>query len=405
MKVLWLSHFLLFPETGYGGLQRSRNLLKSICNQHEVILVCLYRDVDKYLVPDLRVAEKDLKNYCKKVIFIPHNLTIIKKFILLFKSFITNIPYSVYIYKSRSFNKDIYKLISNTVIDLIHTDTIGLFEALLGNNMAINVLNHHDIESHKLYRRYSNEKNVFKRLFFLHEYRCMYKYEQYYCNNYHLNIVVSEMDRDRLKMISKNINIKVIENGVDSEYFAYHSRDCNSKELIFTGAMDYYPNTNAMLYFCNQIWPKLKERFADLKLIIIGKNPPIQIISLINKIKDIELLGYVEDIRPYIKRAKVFICPIMEGGGTRIKILDAFSQGIPVVSTEIGAEGLHLENGKHIFLANTAAEFVEKVSELIENNELSRKISINARKLIEENYSYKYIGEKLAKAYEETLRK
>ena len=169
--------------------------------------------------------------------------------------------------------------------------------------------------------------------------------------------------------------------------------------------MDYYPNSNAMLYFCKQIWPNLKERFTDLRLIIIGKNPPVQIISLIKNMEGIELLGYVEDIRPYIKRAKVFICPIMEGGGTRIKILDAFSQGIPVVSTEIGAEGLHIENGKHICLANSAAEFVEKVSELIENNELSRKISINARKLIEENYSYKYIGEKLAKAYEETLRK
>ncbi len=138
-------------------------------------------------------------------------------------------------------------------------------------------------------------------------------------------------------------------------------------------------------------------------LTIIGKNPPVQLQSLGKDNDDINILGYVEDIRPHMERAKVFICPIMEGGGTRIKILDAFAQGIPVVSTIVGAEGLDLEKGKHILLADTVTEFVGGVSELLENDELSKNMSLCAREFVEENYSYNIIGKKMAMVYNELV--
>jgi len=399
MQILWISHFLLFPETGYGGLQRSRNLLKVLIKYHDVHLICYYRNIDKNFVQDIKLAERDLKKYCKNVYIIPHELGSIKKAFLLLKSIITRTPYSAYIYRSRQLLKQSLELISDKSIDLVHSDTIGMIEPILDKIGVIKVLTHHDVESHKMYRRYENEENVLRRIFYLQEHTSIKKYEKKYCRKFDLNIAVSDMDKGRLEEIDEGINVGVIQNGVDCEYFKYSPRNAMSRELIFTGALDYYPNAKAMLYFFGKIWPILKSKYPELKVTIIGKHPPAQLHSFGRDCNDINILGYVDDIRPHVQRAKVFICPILEGGGTRIKILDAFSQGIPVVSTIVGAEGLDLENGKHILLADTIAEFVDRVSDLLENDELSKRMSLFARKFVEENYSYNIIGKKMATVY------
>jgi glycosyltransferase involved in cell wall biosynthesis len=405
MQILWISHFLLFPETGYGGLQRSRNLLKVLSKYHDIHLVCFYRNNDKIFVPDIKLAERDLKNYCKNVYIIPNELSNTQKAFHLLKSVVTRTPYSVYIYRSRRLLKESWKLISDKSIDLIHSDTIGMIEPILNRINIIKVLTHHDVESHKMHRRYENEENPLKRIFFLQEYMALRRYEKKYCVIYDSNIAVSDMDKNRLQEIDERIKVNVIQNGVDCEYFKYYPRDEMSRELIFTGALDYYPNAKAMLYFCGKMWPILKSKYTELKLTIIGKNPPAQLQSFGRDGNDINILGYVEDIRPHMMRAKVFICPIMEGGGTRIKILDAFSQGIPVVSTIVGAEGLDLQKGKHILLADTVTEFVDGVSDLLENEELSKSMSLCARKFVEENYSYNIIGKKMATVYNEMVEK
>jgi len=403
MQILWISHFLLFPETGYGGLQRSRNLLKVLSKYHDIHLICFYRNDDKIFVPDLKLAEKDLKKYCKNVYIIPHELSNTKKAYRLLKSVVSRTPYSAYIYRSRQLLQESWKLISVQSIDLIHSDTIGMIEPILNRINVTKVLTHHDIESHKMHRRYENEENILKRIFFFKEYMALRRYEKKYCVKYDSNITVSDIDKNRLQEIDENIHVNVIQNGVDCNYFKYHPRDEMSRELIFTGALDYYPNAKAMLYFCGKIWPILKSKYPELKLTIIGKNPPAQLQSIGKGNNGINVLGYVEDIRPHMKRAKVFICPIMEGGGTRIKILDAFSQGVPVVSTTVGAEGLSLENGKHILLADTDSEFVDRVSDLLANEDLSKSISLCARKFVEENYSYNMIGKKMATVYDELI--
>ena len=405
MQILWISHFLLFPETGYGGLQRSRNLLKVLSKYHDIHLVCYYRNNDKIFVPDIKLAEKDLKNYCKNVYIIPHELSNTQKAFRMLKSVVTRTPYSAYIYRSSQLLKESLKLISDKSIDLMHSDTIGMIEPIIDNISIIKVLTHHDIESHKMHRRYENEENLLKRIFFLQEYMALRRYEKKYCVMYDSNIAVSDMDKNRLQEIDKRIKINVIQNGVDCEYFTYHPRDDMSRELIFIGALDYYPNAKAMLYFCDKIWPILKRKYPELRLTIIGKNPPAQLRSLGQDGNDINILGYVEDIRPHMKRATIFICPIMEGGGTRIKILDAFSQGIPVVSTIVGAEGLDLQKGKHILLADTVTEFVDRVSDLLENEELSKSMSLCAREFVEQNYSYNIIGKKMATVYNEMVEK
>ena len=399
MKILWVSHFLLYPDTGYGGLQRSRNLLKELSKAHEVDLVCLVRDVDQKLVPDLSVPEQDLKKYCTGVHFIPHGISRIRKIGFLLRSLFQGVPYSVQLYRSEGLVRLVQNLLTNEPFDVVHADTIGLIDHVVGRHAVGTSLAHHDVESHKMYRRYENENHPIKKWFFYIEYRNLLRYEKNHCHEYGLNIVVSELDRERLLDMDPGARAVVIENGVDCEYFSYFPRGAHSEGLVFTGALDYYPNSNAMLYFSGEIWPVLKEEYPHLTLTIIGKSPSVKLRSSLASCNGVQILGYVKDIRPHMRTAKIFICPIREGGGTRIKILDAFAQGIPVVSTKIGAEGLDVVHGEHLLIADSPPDFVQAIKTLLEDDALTDRIGRNARAYVEKHYSFTHIGEKLSHAY------
>jgi glycosyltransferase involved in cell wall biosynthesis len=403
MKILWISHFLLYPETGYGALQRSRNLLLELSKRHDVYLLSYYRTKDLESDYELRVAHSDLEKYCKKLILIP--LTVEKtrylRFIGMAKSIFSKLPYSVILYRSEALVEIAASMIHEYKIDLIHADTLGLSENLSSGEDTFNVLNHHNIESEMMFRRADKDKNVIRKLFLLNEARKIREYEKRFCPKYDMNIVVSAIDEESLKKINKDVKTAVVENGVDCEYFSNNFGNDNRKGLIFTGRLDWYPNSDAMLFFCKAVWSHLKERFDSLTLTIIGKNPSRELLSLLEDEPDIHLKGYAPDVREYVGKAKIFVCPIRDGGGTRVKILDALAQGIPVVSTEVGCEGLSVKDEEHILVANHPNEFIEKIACLLSNEDLWNTLSMNGRRFVEEHYSFNVIGDRLSKLYEQ----
>jgi glycosyltransferase involved in cell wall biosynthesis len=405
MRILWISHFLLYPQIGYGALQRSRNLLLELCKKHEVSLVSYYRKVDLQLVSNLQEAKGDLEKYCKKVVLIPYPLDQNKllKHILPIKSLFSTTPYSVNFYRSKVMMKEVVKMINTYNIDIVHTDTLGLIDEILDNIKAIKILNHHNIESDMMRRRAQDEKNFAKKLFLLREAYLLKNYESKFCPRYDLNIVVSTLDDRRLREINKDVKTVVIENGVDCDYYRYYPRTEECKGLIFVGLLDWEPNTDAMVFFIKEVWPLLKKRFNNLTLTVIGRNPPKKLQDAIDESDGIILKGFVKDVRPFVKRAKVFICPLRVGGGTRLKILDALAQGIPVVSTEIGCKGLGLEDYKNVLIANTPQEFMEKIGQLLTDKELCNRLSRNGRVFVEKEYSFNIIGEKLSSLYEQII--
>jgi len=401
MKILWISHFLLYPEVGYGALQRSRNLLLELCKRHEVYLLSYYRAVDMQNISDINVAKLDLEQYCKKVILIkysPDKYTY-SKYIFMIKSIFSNIPYSIFLYRSKYLLRKTIDIVKTYHIDIVHADTMGLIEKSLDKIDAVKVLNHHNIESDMMFRRARKEKNIIKKLLFYKEAYQLTKYENKYCPVYDFNIMVSDTDNEKLKKRNRQIKTHVITNGVDCEYFKHHFRNANSKGLIFTGQLDWYPNLDAVLFFCKEVWPILKTRFDGLTFTIIGKNPPVELVSYIKTEQNIILKGFVPDIRGYIREAKVFICPIRDGGGTRLKILDALAQGIPTVSTSIGCEGIGLYNGNEILIANNKEDFVREICLLLSDISLCEKLSRNGRNLIEKKYSFHSLGKEINDLY------
>ncbi|RKY81668.1 hypothetical protein DRQ11_15160 [candidate division KSB1 bacterium] len=189
-------------------------------------------------------------------------------------------------------------------------------------------------------------------------------------------------------------------NGVDIEYFKPKNNKFEPKTLIFAGGMSWYPNRDAMLFFCKEIWPLLKKRWPDVKMTIIGRNPPKYISNLAQQDPNLTVTGFVDDVRPYLKNTHVYVCPIRDGGGTKLKILDALAMGKPIVAHPIAVEGIDVEVEKHILLAKKPSEFVQQIERLLDDIGLCHSLSKQGRELVVKKYNFKKIGKKLANLYQ-----
>jgi len=399
MNILWLSHFVPYPPKG-GCFQRSYNLLKEVARKNEVYLVALKHKESSHPESEVERAKEELEKFCKKVFIIEltsfsgPNLPL-----LAFKSLFTRDPLTVNLFKSKKMRSVIRELVQDVKMDIAHYDTISLAEYFHDIGNVPKYLTHHGVESFMIKRRVQNEPNVLKKFYLVIEAYKLRKYEQFHCPKFHLNITVSEDDKSLLGNISPESRIEVVENGVDVDFFLPQRAHINTNRLIFAGRLDQYSNMDAVLYFCLRVWPLVKEKFPEMRFTIIGNNPPPKLLEIADYDKGIELLGYVDDVRPYFADATISVCPIRDGGGTRIKILDAMAMGMPIVSTAIGCEGLKVTPEKDVLIANTPRDFVDKIEKLSSDDKLRKSMSSFARKTAEEKYSWKIVGNKLSSLY------
>lgn len=225
-------------------------------------------------------------------------------------------------------------------------------------------------------------------------------YEKIMVPKFDVNVAVSDLDMVNFEMRIPDAKFNVITNGSDPEYFI-PSSEPEEQSLIFVGGLSWYPNRDAMIHFCRRIYPLVKSRVPNIRLDIIGRSPGHELQRLAHEDSSIILHGFVDDIRGHMANAAVYIVPIRVGGGTRLKILDAFAAGKALVSTAVGCEGLNVTDGKDILIAESHREFADKVINLLENTSMRKELGKNARLLIENNYSWEILGRKLNRIYEE----
>ena len=223
----------------------------------------------------------------------------------------------------------------------------------------------------------------------------MQAYERRIWSNFDVLIAVSENDKKYMNESASADNIFVIPNGIDVDHFQNQAAAKVPLSLIYTGQMGWYPNEDAVIYFVNKILPSIKKRVPDVQFLIVGGNATKRVRQLGKGNNGIQITGHVNDILPYIDKAAVFVVPLRIGSGTRIKILEAFALGKPVISTSIGCEGLEVRDGENILIADEPNEFAKKTTTLL-NDELFRKrLGDAGRKLVKEKYDWEVISEKI----------
>jgi sugar transferase (PEP-CTERM/EpsH1 system associated) len=404
LNVLWLSHFVPFPPKG-GCFQRSYNLIARVAASHDIHLVAMKHKRGTHPEEETRLAETELLRYCASV----HIIDISKstRSASLALRGLTSLPFgsalTVTVFDSPSFRRTIRSVMREHSIDVAHLDTISLAQYLDDLGSVPAVMTHHGAESFMIRRRIWRERNPIKRWFFFFEWRALQRYERRMCPLVASNLVVSAADRDILAVIAPDARFAVVENGVDIDYFK-PIKPNSAPALIFAGRLDQYSNREGILFFMRDVWPSIKKTHPNTVVNIIGSNPPDALLSLARADSNVKVHGFVSDVRPYFQSASVAICPIRDGGGTRIKVLDALAQGIPIVATTIACEGLDAVSGRDLLIADTPTEFARQIARVFEDAELRATLGANARALAERSYAWDSIAKKLVQAYSEQVR-
>jgi glycosyltransferase involved in cell wall biosynthesis len=401
LRLLWVSHLVPYPPKS-GVHLRTFNLLKSTALNQDVDLVAFiqqqwismfFSDAEK----GIEECREQLLRYCKTVTFLPIESLDrpYGKTRSAIESLLPGYCYSVRWLQGKNAARVIEAIHQREKHDIAHFDTIGLapYRSLMPEVPA--TLGHHNIESHMLIRRAKNERNLAKKAYFLQEGIRLQRYEVHVANQFSAHITCSDLDSERLQKIAPGCHTVTIPNGVDTEYFRTKDIAEQGLSVIFVGSFNWYPNADAADFLLRDVWPLVQERIPGVRLDIVGSGPSKALRKLAETFTNVRVHGFVDDIRPLMDAASVFVCPIRDGGGTKLKLLDAFSMQKCVVAHPIACEGIEAVPGVDVLQASTAEDFVNSLDMALRDPTLRRKIGASARRLVAEKYAFDSIGKAL----------
>ena len=400
MKLLWISPNIPYPPKT-GVLQRNYNLLREASRHAEIYLLAVFKSG---ILPgnyDVEAARRELGKLCRQVDIV-HLPIESSRSLLYWKAFLSlfaDDPFSANWAKDDGLRRRLKELVKAVPFDIVHFDTVGLAAYRDDVGKVPRILNHHNIESHLLKRRVAFERNPLRRMYYAAEGNKLESYERRVCTEFDTNFTVSALDKQRLQELVPSVKADVIANGVDVDYFRHDGGSTVSGNLIMASGMNWFPNRDAVLYMCDEIWPLVSARIPDLTLTIVGASPPQQVVDLAARDPRVVVTGFVDDVRPSLSRAAIYLCPMRDGGGTRLKILDALAMSKPIVSTTMGCEGINVTPEVDVLIADTPDAFVRQIERLHTDVALRQSLSQAARQLAVEQYSWPVIGRNLGAIY------
>lgn len=403
MKVLFLSQIVPYPPHG-GVLQRGYNLLRELGRNARIHLLA-------FVHPDVLPTEAAcreslgaLQKFCETVEYFPlwPKASPVHRVAGLAASALSPHPFSVLAHRSAAFRRRVSELIDAKGFDLIHVDTIALAQFLELKQPIATVLTHHNIESQLMERRAGAESGLLAKWFLRRETDKLRSYEAAMAPGFDLNLFVSQPDEQTLLERISGLRTAIVPNGVDVEYFT-PAQGQDSPALIYTGGMNMFANRDAVMFFLNEIWPLIRQQVPGVRFFAVGQDPPKDLFALAARDNQVVVTGYVDDIRPLVRDAAVYVVPLRVGGGTRLKVLDAMAMGKAMVSTSIGCEGLEVSPDEHLLVADRPEQFAERTVLLLGDRDRRLALGRAARDLVEHRYSWGRVGQQLMQAYHRAM--
>ena len=386
MRILWLAPAFLHPTLG-GGLIRTLGILRRLSERHEIHYVAF---ADPTQPEGLgRAGEYSFRAY-------PFPYPVVQRRSNL-ASLFSRVPENIPTYQSPELAQCAASLLEQMHFDRVVVDF--LFMAGSCPHPERSVLFEHNVETIIWRRRLEHARGITEKLRLRHQARRMFAHERAACRAAGSVIAVSAHDAGLIRSMFGIERVSDIPTGVDAEHFAPPASSPHVADLVFVGLMDWSANADAVLYFLDRILPHIRRRRPETTFTIVGRNPSPQILDRARSDSRLLVTGTVSDVRPYLWGASASVVPLRIGSGTRIKIYEAMAAGTPVVSTTIGAEGLELNPGQDICIADDPAEFAARCVELLEDGDRRSRMAAAARQLVAERFSW----ERVARCVEHAL--
>jgi glycosyltransferase involved in cell wall biosynthesis len=395
MKVLYLSTWFPYPPDN-GSRVRAYYLLRALAERHEVYLISLLQDDSK------RENAAHLESFCK--VWSLHESRWFKPGTLKsFLGFFSRRPRFCVDTFDPAIKVAVADAVERIAPDVMVASTLGVVEYVPDNPNVPSVLDEHNCEYAVVMRAAEERTGALTRFRYDLGWRKFARWEAEMCRRFDAVAIVSEQDMESLLCAGPDLrNLQIIPNGVDVERFDPSRWSPERGMLIYNGALTYGPNLGAARYYAAEIYPILRERLPDVRLRITGRTTGVDLRG-VEDCPGIEMTGYVADMRDVLYKSAACIVPLIHGGGSRLKIVEAMAAGVPVVSTSKGVEGIGHAAGEHLLIANGPREFAEAVERVLTDPGLAGSLAASARKLVEERYSWKTIGDSFADLVERAV--
>ncbi len=393
--VLMLTPYVPYPPTS-GGRSRTYNLIQHLSEHYAITLVCFGRPEETAfdLTPldawcDLIVVPRAPSPSTLRAALL--SLTSLK-------------PITMRLYHTPAMEAAVAQVLAERRIDLIHVESFYMLPNLPAQPDVPVLLSEPAIEYVAWGRHARVAQPWYTRPAIALEALKMRVWEPRAWSEATVVGTMSNVDAAAIRRATPGVLTVPTPNGVDVRYFNIDPAvEREPQTALFLGDYKYFPNADAVLYFAQEILPLVRRRYPDFQFVVVGKDPTPEMRALQESIPGVTLTGMVDDTRPYLQRATMFVCPLRSGSGTRFKLLEALACGCPVISTTIGAEGLHAVDGQHLLLRDTAESFADAIVSLIEDPAQAAALGRTGREWVVSTHAWEHSAALLRAAYEKLI--
>lgn len=394
-QILFLTQVLPFPLDA-GPKIRAYYVLRHLCQRNDVTLVSFIRDDDR------EDCLEHLQSLCT-VHTVPILRSTLRNARALVKAGITGAPTIIVRDELGGMRRLLFDLVRSQSFDVIHADQTSMAQYALFAKSEVPDRKAHAsartlLDAHNaLYRVFgqlgSSEPAWLKRQFYRRESRALARYEKRLVEMFDQVTYVTERDRVALEggTHDGDGSPRVLPICCDLADRAPIQPSPTPRYVTHLGTMFWPPNIDGVLWFAREVWPSVLDRVPQARFQIIGKRPPPEIESLASDFQGVDVSGYVADPTPQLSRTAAFIVPLHAGAGMRVKIIDAWCWGIPIVSTTVGAEGIKARDGEHLLIADDASSFADAVVSLLSEPETRERLRRNGRLWVQERYDWRKV--------------
>lgn len=392
--LLMLTPYLPYPPIS-GGRMRTYNLLKQLATDYDITLVCFGR-------PDEMAYDiTPLGEFCEyHVVERPPSPSTVKAALM---SLSSPRAITMRLYGTDAMRDKLTAILSAKPADMIHVESFYMLQNLPQGITTPVFLSEPAIE-YRAWGKHARVAKWYTRPGVAIEALKMRMIEPRIWAKADAVGAMSDVDKSLIAKASPKACVYLAPNGVDTEFFTPNPSIAKiPNTAIYMGDYKYFPNADAVVYFVNEILPFIQKKIPDFKLILLGKDPSPDILAL--QSDAVQVMGLVEDTRPYLQSSAMFICPLRSGSGTRFKLLEALACGCPVVSTTIGAEGLGAVDGVNMLLRDTPQSFADGVVHLLNHSELAQKMGMEGREWVVARHGWSMSAQSLREAYSVIMKK